>query len=278
MAPHIHLIMLTYNRLDYTRKSLPRLLSDPSEEFSLTIWDNGSTDGTQDFLRKVTDRRIVDVIFSPTNKGQCYVTDKIWHETSAELVGKVDNDCLVTPGWTKVLAQAHQDIEFLGAVGCWHLSPEEFDYERAKHKIQRFGKHEIFRHAWLDGSAFLVKRRVFEAFRPCRENEYLSKFWLRLSLAGYIHGFYYPLIFQEHMDYPWSKHFAFAGRFEEGLELNATSKRHGIRTVDDEKAWHQVVLKNILDDPWQAEYYVGWRAKLRRIKNKVKKTLLGGVY
>jgi len=280
MVPDIHLIMLTYNRLEYTRKSLPRLLSDPSEEFSLTIWDNGSTDGTQDFLRNVNDRRIVDKIFSPTNKGQAYVTDKIWHGTSAELVGKVDNDCLVTPGWTRILAQAHQDIEFLGAVGCWHFFPDDFDYERAKHKIQPFGKHKIFRHAWIDGSAFLVKRRAYEAFRPCRENEYLTKFWIRLSLAGYIHGFYYPLIFQEHMDDPRSKHTLLKDEasYQKDKEFSHTIKKHGLETLDDRRRWREMVLENVNSGPWQAEYYVGWRAKLRRIKNKVKKTLLGGVY
>jgi glycosyltransferase involved in cell wall biosynthesis len=277
MVPHIHLIMLTYNRLDYTRKSLPRLLADPTEEFSLTIWDNGSTDGTKEFLKTVSDRRIVDVIFSQTNKGQAYVTDKIWHESSAELVGKVDNDCLVTPGWTRVLAQAHEDIELLGAVGCWHFFPDDFDYERAKHKIQRFGKHQIFRHAWLDGSALLVKRRVYEAFRPCRENEYLTKFWIRLTLAGYINGFYYPLIFQEHMDDPRSKHTLLKDEdsYQKAKEFSRTINKHGLETLDDRWKWRQMVLDNLLDDPWDAKYYVGWRAKLRRIKKKVKRKLLG---
>jgi len=100
MGRQIHLIMLTYNRLDYTKLALRRLLSDPKEEFALTIWDNASTDGTQQFLKTVNDPRIVDIIFSQTNKGQTYVTNKIWSESSAELVGKVDNDCFVTPGWT----------------------------------------------------------------------------------------------------------------------------------------------------------------------------------
>jgi len=142
--------MLTYNRLDYTKLALRRLLSDPKEEFALTIWDNASTDGTQQFLKTVNDPRIVDIIFSQTNKGQTYVTNKIWSESSAELVGKVDNDCFVTPGWTKILAQAHKDLPNLGVVGCWQFFPEDFDYNRAKCKIQTFGKQQIFRHPWID--------------------------------------------------------------------------------------------------------------------------------
>ena len=42
----IDLLFIAYNRLQYTKKSLSSILADPSEEFSLTIWDNASSDGT----------------------------------------------------------------------------------------------------------------------------------------------------------------------------------------------------------------------------------------
>lgn len=269
MASRVHLVMMTHNRFEYTKLSLPRLLANPSEQFDLTIWDNSSNDGTKEFLQTVSDRRIVDIVFSDSNKGQAYVTNKVWSESSAQLVGKVDNDCLVTPGWTEILTQAHEDLPNLAVVGCWHFSPDEFDYERAKHKIQQFGKHKILRHPWIDGSALLVKRKVYMEHSPCRKDEYLSGFWKRLALAGYINGFYYPLIYQEHMDYPWSEHFAFSERLQEGFKLGVTARNQGIRTVEDAKRWHQVVLQNIIDDPWDVKHYVGWRGKLRRIKGRL---------
>jgi GT2 family glycosyltransferase len=274
----IHLVFITYNRLDYTKLALASVLADPAEEFSLTIWDNGSTDGTVGYLKnEVSDPRIAEIIFSRENVGQTAAVNEIWGRSKADLLGKLDNDCIVTPGWTRILAQAHADIPELGVVACWHLRPDEFDYERAKHKIQTFGKHQVFRHPWTCGTGLLVKRDTFERLGPMGGNT-TTQYWLRMASAGYINGYYYPLVYQEHMDYPWSEHYGFAGRFEEGLEINATSKSHGIRSVDDTKAWHQLVLKNILDDPWEAKYYSGWRGRLRRIKSKVKKTLLGGVY
>jgi len=42
----ISLSFITHNRLEYTKLALASVLADPSEEFSLTIWDNASTDGT----------------------------------------------------------------------------------------------------------------------------------------------------------------------------------------------------------------------------------------
>ena len=268
---HIHLIMLTYNRLDYTRKSLPRLLADPDEEFSLTLWDNGSTDGTQDYLRMVKDPRILDIVFSNKNTGQAYPTNKVWSETSAELVGKVDNDCLVTPGWTHILAQAHEDLPTLGVVGCWHYQPEDFDYERAKHKIQTFGRHQIFRHPWIDGSALLVKRSVYLSFGPCAEHEYLTGFWRRVALGGYINGFYYPLVYQEHMDDPKSKHSHLKDEasYQAAKSVTFNINSPGQETLTGRWCWRQKVLNNLLDDPWDVKYYVGWRGKLRRVKKRV---------
>jgi len=57
--------------LEYTRLALASLLADAAEEFSLTLWDNGSTDGTRDYLRDgVKDPRIVETVLSEENVGQ----------------------------------------------------------------------------------------------------------------------------------------------------------------------------------------------------------------
>lgn len=271
MKSQIHLLMITYNRFEYTKRSIPILLEDTTEEFDLTIWDNGSTDGTQDYLRTVKDRRIVDIVFSNENRGQTYPTNKIWSETSAELVGKVDNDCLVTPGWTRTLSRAHADLPELGVVGCWHFPPEDFDYNRARHKIQTFGRHQIFRHPWVDGSALLVKRKVYMDYAPCIEDDYLSGFWIKLALAGYVNGFYYPLIYQEHMDDPKSKHCMFKDQnsYNEAKKVTYCPRRHHLDTLDDFMRWRQKVLDNLLDDPWEAKYYVGWHGRIYRLKDRL---------
>ncbi len=277
MTCNIHLVMMTYNRLGYTMFSLPRLLADPSEEFSLTIWDNGSTDGTQDYLRTVRDQRIVDIVLSPTNRGQAYVTNKVWSESTADLLGKVDNDCLVTPGWTRTLTRAHEDIDNLGVVGCWHFFPKDFDYDRARHKIQQFGKHCIFRHPWIDGSSLLVKRSVYERFGPCHVDEYLSGFWIRVALGGYINGFYYPLIFQEHMDDPKSSYCVIKDKESFDCAISTTAGLQAGRYNDPmgRLRWRQEIIRNLLNDPYDPHYYVGWRRKFRRLKSLMREFIAG---
>jgi GT2 family glycosyltransferase len=92
-------VFITYNRLAYTKLSLASVLADPTEEFSLTIWDNALTNGTIDYLKnEVDDLRIADIILSNKNIGQTAVVNEIWSKSKADLLGKLDNDCLVTPG------------------------------------------------------------------------------------------------------------------------------------------------------------------------------------
>lgn len=274
MTCRIHLVMMTYNRLEYTLRSLPTLLADSDEEFALTLWDNGSTDGTVDFLKQIKDKRIVEVVFSEKNMGQTYVTNKIWSEANAELVGKVDNDCLVTPGWTRILAQAHADILQLGVVGCWHFFQEDFDYERAKHKIQSFGKHMIFMHPWIDGSALLLKRNIYLEVGPCEETEYLSRFWLRVALAGYVNGFYYPLIYQEHMDDPRSNYSRIKSMsFDEAYKDTYGYQAGKLKNLEQYKQLHKAILDNLLSGPYDPKHYFGWRKKVRRGLLKIRRLL-----
>ena len=275
---NIAIVVVTHNRLEYTRKTIARLLDDSSEQFDLYLWDNASTDGTVEYLKDgVKDPRIAEVVTSKENVGQTGAMNYVWSKTKAELVGKLDNDCLVTPGWTRILARAHADIPELGAVACWHFFPEDFNYELAKHKIQRFGNHQIFRHPWVGGTGFLLKRKTFLELGRWDEgpNVGTTDYFLRMALAGYINGWYYPLIYQEHMDDPVSKHSLL--KDDEAInslyDVTYTLRNRDIRTMIKRMAWRKRVIRNLLCDPWDAKYYIGWRSRLRRVKSKLASTV-----
>ncbi len=266
----IDLIFITYNRLDYTKLALASLLADPTEGFSLTIWDNGSTDGTRGYLSSVNDPRILRKVFAKENVRLHGAVNDLFSKSSADLVGIIPNDFLVTPGWTRALARAHADVPRLGMVGCWHFSPEDFDYKRAKHKIQKFGRHQVFRHPWTGGGAGLVK---LKAVKECGllESSATTSYWIRMALKGYINGFYFPLIYVEHMDDPKSKHSHLKDEesYQAAKKVTFNINSPGQETLADRWRWRQKVLDNLLDDPWDVKYYVGWRRKIRVLKAKL---------
>lgn len=261
----IDLVFITYNRLEYTKLALASVLADPTEEFSLTIWDNASTDGTVEYLKnEVSDPRISDIIFSKENVGQTTAVNEIWGKTKAELVGKLDNDCLVTPGWTRILARAHKDIPNLGVVACWHFFPEDFDYERAKHKLQKFGKHQILRHPWTCGTGFLIKCDTFKKLGPI-QGEGTTGYWTRMALKGYINGFYFPLIYVEHMDDPRSPHSAIKTEKDFQRYMPLTARNFGVKSLEEWLHWLQKDAYMMQKATFDPKYYIGWRAKFRRL-------------
>jgi GT2 family glycosyltransferase len=57
--PELSIVLLNFNRLELTRKSVTNILGEvESVDFELIIVDNNSTDGTKEFLRELKDPRV----------------------------------------------------------------------------------------------------------------------------------------------------------------------------------------------------------------------------
>jgi len=275
----IDLVFITYNRLHYTKLALASVLADPEEEFSLTIWDNASTDGTSEYLKKnINDHRITNIVYSKVNIGQTAAVNEVWSKSKGDLLGKLDNDCLVTPGWTRTIAQAHKDFDNFGVVACWHFFPEDFNYQLARHKIQQFGQHRILQHPWTCGTGLLIKRETYRKLGPIQNNA-TTQYWLNMALAGYINGFYYPLIYQEHMDDPKSKYCRIIDEesFDSAVSTTVGLQAGRYKDLKGRLQWREEIVRNLLCDPHDPHYYIGWRSKLRSIKTWTRKYITSSI-
>ena len=99
----------------------------------------------------------------------------------------------------------------------------------------------------------------------------MTDYFLKIAAGGYVNGFYYPLLIQDHMDDPKSAYCetADAGGFEAG---KATTVGLGAGRYSDPEGrmkWREKIIGTLLDSPYDPSYYVGWRAKLRRLREKV---------
>jgi len=116
----------------------------------------------------------------------------------------------------------------------------------------------------------LIKRDTYKKFGAI-QREATTKYWLEMACKGYINGFYYPLIYQEHMDDPKSKysHLKDEESYQEAKKVTFNLNNHGQHTLEDRWAWRDKVLSNLLDEPWDAKYYVGWRRKMRSVMGRL---------
>lgn len=115
----IPVLFITYNRLDFTKKSLESLVQSHCGE--IIIFDNNSTDGTKNWLKKLNDKKI-KVVFNNSNVGVSGAMNYFFSITRRrKYIAKVDNDTIVEKDWLLMLFQA--------------ASEKRVDIMQAKHPI-----------------------------------------------------------------------------------------------------------------------------------------------
>jgi hypothetical protein len=94
-----------------------------------------------------------------------------------------------------------------------------------------------------------------------------------MAQRGYINGFYYPLVFQEHMDDPKSQYCRLKDHaaFEAAKGVTVTLEHPKVQDFNGLYWWREEVLSNLLDDPWDVRQYVGWRDRFRRFRKTAKR-------
>jgi glycosyltransferase involved in cell wall biosynthesis len=80
----ISIVMPTYNRLEFLKQAIDSVLSQTYSDWELVISDDGSKDGTREYLSSLTDPRI-KVHFQPSNLGQFGNLNFLFSQVSHEI-------------------------------------------------------------------------------------------------------------------------------------------------------------------------------------------------
>lgn len=201
------ILMITHARPEYTRLSLARLLDTADEHTRIWIWHNGNHEPTLSVVRDLSSHsRVHSFVHSPENKPLREPTNWFWQNASGHLLGKIDDDCLMPPGWIETLRAAHAEVPKLGALACWHYLEEDVVPELAARKLRRFGKHSVMVNCWVGGSGYLMKRTCIEQCGLIPRRSSFTHYCITLAQHGWINGWHFPLVLQEHMDDPRSPH------------------------------------------------------------------------
>lgn len=106
----IPVLYTTFNRLNYTKQTLPILLENTK---NIIVIDNGSTDGTVDYLKSLSG---VELVLKKENTGISGAMNTFFDMTKdAKYVAKVDNDTVVPKNWLKDLLPALNKVEIVQA-------------------------------------------------------------------------------------------------------------------------------------------------------------------
>ncbi len=175
----LHSVMVTYDRLYATELSLNSYLETVSVPFTLTMVDNGSTDGTMEWLADLRDRHGRDVILLTRNHYPGFATNRGWERAPAHATHfhRADNDWAYRPNWCSELERAFRDPR-VGQVGL------------------RTQKEEPVK--WNVGGNNVIRRELFD-----RGLRYDERPWTELP-AGHSEDTYLsPAV--EQMGYKWTR-------------------------------------------------------------------------
>ncbi|OHA46809.1 MAG: hypothetical protein A2541_01350 [Candidatus Taylorbacteria bacterium RIFOXYD2_FULL_36_9] len=89
----ISIIMLNYNGLKYLEKTLSPLLVLDYPDYEFIVVDNGSTDGSLEYIKKETQ---VILLQSPKMRAKNFACNYAVNMAQGEFILLLDNDCLIT--------------------------------------------------------------------------------------------------------------------------------------------------------------------------------------
>src|ERR1044071_10297781 len=91
----VSLVIPLYNQVEYTRRCVESLARCTEQPYELILVDNGSTDGTGEFLASVK----ATVIRNAVNLGCAKAWNQGVRAATGDVIGILNNDIVVTPGW-----------------------------------------------------------------------------------------------------------------------------------------------------------------------------------
>jgi len=89
-SPLVSVVLPTYNRSEWLQTSIGSVLSQTYSHWKLIVWDDGSTDNTEDVVRLFNDERIR--YFKGSNKGAAYARNCAIENSRGDYIAFLDSD------------------------------------------------------------------------------------------------------------------------------------------------------------------------------------------
>jgi GT2 family glycosyltransferase len=271
MTGRADIFMITYNRTEYVRRSLPRLLETCRDQDRVWIWQNGTHGETVDAVREHEGHpKIARVHFSDANLKLREPTNWFWANATAPFLGKVDDDCLVPHGWIERLIAIHRDADRAGVLSCWPFLEEDLDEALVARKTVELAGHSVMANPWVGGAGYIMKRACLERCGLLGDTEGFTTYCLRVCRAGWTVGWPMPPLIMDHMDDPRSAHTVFKTDEDVLAHRGLTAAWRGIDTVEGMTARVKEAARELQTCSGDWRDYLGWRAKFRRAIRKLK--------
>lgn len=155
----VHICMVTFNRLDFTKQAIASLVKFTDYPYILTVIDNKSDDGTPAYLGSLHKKKLIDrLILLDSNIGIAPASNLGWHlEPDAKAYVKFDNDIvLAKKGWLSAMVNVMEAVPQIGMLG-YNLEPFSYPLVRSQGVSYRLKEKGA-----ISGCCVMIPKRVNE--------------------------------------------------------------------------------------------------------------------
>jgi hypothetical protein len=196
----ISVVVVNWNRRDLLRRCLLSLEAQRDAETEIIVVDNGSTDGSADFV--AAEFPAIRLIRNTANRGFCGANNQGIHIARGEFVALLNNDAEADPGWAAAMVRALRPG--IGMVACKILvyaDPKRID--KVGHLIYPDGQNRgrgtgaldtgqfdrVEEVLWPDGCAALYRKEMLDEIGGFDEDFFAyaddAELGLRARIAGW---------------------------------------------------------------------------------------------
>lgn len=190
--PKVAIFTLTYNRLSETTVSFGTLQTTAGYPFTHLVVDNGSSDGTLEYLKDYAKDKDVQLIINSDNKGISIASNQAldWiKDKGYDIIVKVDNDAIFkTKGWLAKMVRIWKANRKL-ALSCYISGLKDnpggaprFVYGKICGELIGMARH-------LGGICHLVDSRAYDNFRWPTDETLHGNQDVELSMYLQAHGY-----------------------------------------------------------------------------------------
>lgn len=185
------IIIPVFNHLHFTKICIESLLATLTQDSEIIVIDNGSSDGTTEYLLGCSTN--IRVITNRENLGCAVAWNQGVKASHAPWIAILNNDIILSMNWLDgLLAFARERNADIVSPG---VREGEYNYEIVDYSrdyVQRM--HSVARMGIAHGICFMVRRHVFDQIGLFDENFRIglfedTDFFRRARLAGFILGY-----------------------------------------------------------------------------------------
>lgn len=161
----VSLIVMSHNRIKYSRMMYDSLLKYTDYPYELIWVDCISTDGTREWLNSKIHKNTKKVFIPKMGVGEAMNIAFNECSVESEYIGDLDNDIILTKGWlTRLIEHMENDKKIAACNTVWGLRGHRRNQPDRIHAYAKKIKNEkgVAINWWVNGSHTLFRRSALE--------------------------------------------------------------------------------------------------------------------